>query len=306
MRKKDKIMYYSIGQVGYFYSNYIKYLGNSIFDVVSFVFGKTLLNRVLFNYSFLYNVFNTNKIKPIGLQILIGQSFYFIKHSFMLFNKISNYVKNNYNNSWCNNLFSNVSYLNYLNINHIKKLVFNNVSSLYFLNHVDDYNYLKNLNKKNNYVIYRGSFLDEGVKYSNLIFPMATFFEENLSYKSFSGLNVKTRKVVSTNIYKNKDFFFFLNNLLFKIYKSNIFSVINFKILYKYFKFLYINFNCINYSLYKKLLLPEDKKYKLLLENKIFNSLIINYYKTDVYSKNSKNISLASLEYLKTIITYIK
>ena len=47
-------------------------------------------------------------------------------------------------------------------------------------------------------------------------------------------------------------------------------------------------------------------KLNFVIENKIFNSLIINYYKTDVYSKNSKNIALASLEYLKTIITYIK
>lgn len=47
-------------------------------------------------------------------------------------------------------------------------------------------------------------------------------------------------------------------------------------------------------------------KFNFIIENKIFNSLIVNYYKTDVYSKNSKNIALASLEYLKTIITYIK
>ena len=202
-----------------------------------------------------------------------------------------------------------MSILNYLNLNHLKKFVFNNkYSSLYFLNNVDNYYFLKNINKENNFIVYRGSFFDEGAKYSDLIFPSTTFFEENLNYKSFEGLNVYTRKVVSTNFYNNKEFFFFfLNNLKVKFFKLNLFSIINFKLLFKYFKFLSINFPFINYFFDKKFLkLNEFKNYKFLVENKIFNSVIINYYKTDVYSRNSKNISLASLEYLKTIITYIK
>ena len=86
----------------------------------------------------------------------------------------------------------------------------------------------------------------------------------------------------------------------------NLFSIINFTILCKYFKFLRVNFFSVNYFFNKGVNLKVINSYKFLVENKIFNSLIINYYKTDVYSRNSKNISLASLEYLKTIITYSK
>ena len=70
---------------------------------------------------------------------------------------------------------------------------------------------------------------------------------------------------------------------------------------------MHLDFNCKNFSLNViKTLKLNNINNKFLIENKIFNSIIINYYKTDVYSRNSKNISLASLEYLKTIITYIK
>jgi NADH dehydrogenase/NADH:ubiquinone oxidoreductase subunit G len=209
MRKKDKITFYSIGNVGYFYSNYFKYLGNSVLEIIKFIFGKTELNKQVFNiFSFDVNIFN-KKFKPSGLNILIGQSFYFIKNSFMLYNKLKLYVYDNFNFSWCSNLFSNVSVLNYLNLNHLKRFVFNNKSGLYFLNNVDNYYYSKNINKENNFIIYRGSFFDETARYSDLIFPSNTFFEENLNYKSFDGLNVYTRKVVSTNLYNNKEFFFF-------------------------------------------------------------------------------------------------
>jgi len=310
LRKKERILFFSIGNVGYFYSNCFKILGNSISDVVNFIYGKTFLNIQLYNESsFNINIFN-KYIKPSGLQILIGQSFYFVKNSYNLYLKLKNYIFKYFNFSWCNNLFSNVSILNYLNINHLKKFIFYNFSSFYFLNNVDNYYFLKNLDNINNkdmenFVVYRGSFFDEGVKRSNLVFPSSTFFEENYNYKSFNGLNLFTRKVISNNFYNNKEFFFFLNNLKFKFFKSYLFSIINFKVLFKYFKFLYIDFN---YKVYNNFnfYLNNILSYKFLIENKLLNSLIINYYKTDVYTRNSKNITLASLEYLKTIITYNK
>ena len=69
---------------------------------------------------------------------------------------------------------------------------------------------------------------------------------------------------------------------------------------------MYLDFCCKNFILNINVLKLNYKNNKFLIENKILNSFIINYYKSDVYSKNSKNIFLASLEYLKTIITYIK
>jgi hypothetical protein len=92
MRKKEIISFFSIGINGFYYSNLIKHLGNSIKDIINVVKGRTLLNKELHFLSFDLNVFNTFKIKPIGLQILIGQSFYSIKNSFYLFKILQNYV----------------------------------------------------------------------------------------------------------------------------------------------------------------------------------------------------------------------
>jgi hypothetical protein len=309
LRKKDKILFFSIGNNGYFYSNYFKILGNNVFDVLNFIYGKTFLNVQLHdNRLFNMNIFN-NYSKPYSLQILIGQSFYFVKNSFYLYNKIKEYILKHFNYSSCFNLFSNVGILNYLNISHLKHFVFNGNSSFYFLSNVDNYYFLKNLDIKHNidnFIVYRGSFFDEGVKRSDLVFPSSTFFEENYNYKNFSGLNLFTRKVVSNNFYNNKEFFFFLNTLKYKIFKSNLFSIVNFKLLLKYFKFLYIDFNYKIFSNLKLNLKLNNIVFKFLIENKIFNSLIINYYKTDVYSRNSRNLTISSLEYLKTILTYNK
>jgi hypothetical protein len=97
LRKKDKISFYCIGNIGYFYSNSFKFLGNSVLDVINFIYGKTILNKEIFNiFSFDLNIFN-KKIKPYGLQVLIGQSFYFIKNSFILFNNLKAYIQKNFN-----------------------------------------------------------------------------------------------------------------------------------------------------------------------------------------------------------------
>jgi hypothetical protein len=92
LRKKDNITFFSIGINGFYYSNVIKHLGNSVNDIVNFIKGKTLLNKELYFLSFGYNIFNNHKIKPIGLQVLIGQSFYLIRNSFYLFKVLQNYI----------------------------------------------------------------------------------------------------------------------------------------------------------------------------------------------------------------------
>jgi len=128
-----------------------------------------------------------------------------------LYNKIKYYITKYCSFSKCSNLFTNSSILNFLNISHIKQFLFQNKSSFYFLNNVDNYYFLKSLDfiKKDNFVAYKGSFFDEGAKRSDLIFPSSTFFEENYNYKSFNGLNLSTKKVISNKFYNNKQFFFF-------------------------------------------------------------------------------------------------
>jgi hypothetical protein len=303
MRKKEKIKFFSLGISGFYYSNSIKHLGNSVKDVIDFIKGKTLLNKELHSLVFNFNVFNTLKLKAISFQILVGQSFYVIKNSFYLFKMLQNYVLKYCIFSKCNNLFVNVGYLNYLNSNYIKKKIDLEKQSFYFLNNVDNFNFLNKI-KNNNFIVYRGCFFDEGAKKSNLVFPNLTFFEDNLKYKNYIGLTLYTRKVVSNTVLNNKEFFYLLNIFKYQFFKNNIYIVINFKTLLKYFSKFFVNFVCYNFN--NKSFFIKNEKLKFLIENKLFSSLIINFYKTDVYSRNSKNVSLASLEYLKMITTYIK
>ena len=51
LRKKEKIKLFSIGNVGYFYSNCFKILGNNVLDVLNFIYGKTFLNTQLYSES---------------------------------------------------------------------------------------------------------------------------------------------------------------------------------------------------------------------------------------------------------------
>jgi hypothetical protein len=198
----------------------------------------------------------------------------------------------------------NVGLLNYFNNNYIKKVVDFVKPGFFFLNSVDSFNSINKISSKNSFVVYRGSFFDEGAKKSDLVFPNLTFFEDNLKNKNYYGLNSFTRKVVSNSIFNNKEFFYLLNIFKYQFFKNNVFTIINFKVLFKYFSKFFINFVCNSFT--NKIVLFKNNSVKFLIENRLFNSLVINYYKTDVYSRNSKNISLASLEYLKTIITYIK
>lgn len=47
------------------------------------------------------------------------------------------------------------------------------------------------------------------------------------------------------------------------------------------------------------------KNFSLEFENKLFNSLVYNYYKYDVISKNSKNLNLASIEFINSLTILI-
>jgi Molybdopterin oxidoreductase len=303
-RRKEQIKFFSIGITGYYYSNNIKHIGNNVNDIMKLLLGKTVFSKELFFLSFEYSQFNFF-LKPIGLQILVGQTFFSIKNAFYLFKVLKNYVNKYCNNSWCNVLIFDVGKINFLFSNYIKKPI-NFINNMFlFLNNVDTFNFLNKFIDKNNYIVYRGCFFDEGANKSNLIFPNLTFFEDNLKYKNYYGLNSVTRKVVSNQIFNNKEFFYLLNILKYKFFKNNLYKIINFKILFKYFSKFYINFVCNKFN-NKSIVVIEKNKLSFNIENKLFNSLIINFYKNDVYSRNSKNISLASLEYLKTITTYIK
>jgi hypothetical protein len=84
----------------------------------------------------------------------------------------------------------------------------------------------------------------------------------------------------------------------------------NFKKILSYFDFIKIDWN-YNLSYYNKGILSKIDFLKFylneiyFLKDFVFNSMIYNYYKSDIYSINSKNMHLSSLDYLVRLKSFI-
>lgn len=303
---KNKIKIYSFGIYGYYNKYFIQVIGNSIFDLVKFFNGSSILNKILNFRSFFFCGFSFF-LKLFGVFFIFGRSFY-LKISSFLFNylKFSFLVK--FKSSFCFNLITTVGLLNYLSI------IFKNkfINSDFILN--NGFIFLENTGKNNvkvggnNFIVYRGLFFDDIVNSFNLIIPTLSFFEAESKYLNFVGLLKKTKKVVDFNesILTDNEFFdclIFFKNLIFKNFFFNFFPIKKFKI---FFLFLNIDFLNINYELNFRIdLILINLKLKSNVVNEILHSFIINYYKSDIYSKNSKNLCLASFEYLSMLNTYL-
>jgi hypothetical protein len=284
------------------------FVGNKVFDFKDFIISKNKINLNLFYLKFIFVIFNFN-IKLLNLNFIFGLNFlksnnYILKN---LINKLFfNYSK--YLN--INTLISNLTYLNFFEIglkfNKSQVMNFNNSFILFY--NIDNEIFLKNLidNNLNIFLVYIGSFFDISAKVSNLIFPINLFFEYNGLFLNFEGKLRKLVKVINNNIYNSKDLFkslFIFMSL--KIKKNILILKIFFKIL-KYFKKFLINWDfSIDYSRIDLFLLKNKfyffySNYKQI-ENKLIDSFIYNYYKTDVITKNSKNLTLASIDFINNL-----
>jgi hypothetical protein len=178
-------------------------------------------------------------------------------------------------------------------------------TNLIFLDNVDNFKYLNKIFSIKDFIVYKGFFFNQGAKKANLIFPSLTFFEDNLNVVNYRNDYNKTKKITNleTIVLNSKKFYFFLN-FFFEYFYLNNFSYINF-----FFKILrFFNFLHLNYKIAKCKIVKYEYYFQtnINIYNKIFSSNIINYYKNDVYSLNSKNLYLASLEYLKILVNFNK
>jgi anaerobic selenocysteine-containing dehydrogenase len=200
------------------------------------------------------------------------------------------------------NINSNIGTINFL----YGENLFSNYnlmeSNFIFLEALDESLFINKLKNYNNFIVYHGSFFDISAKYANLIFPSLTFFEDIYKCVNYQGFLRKTNLVVKTSydILSNTEFF----KVLIFFNKNISKNKLNFSKCLKYFKFLNVNFH---FNLYKDYgVLNYNYFNKILLENVIFTSSIYNFYKTDYYSRNSKNLHLASMEYMKTVNIFNK
>lgn len=210
---------------------------------------KILINILEGKHSFC-KFFKKSK-KPI---IILGNDFLKEKNNFFLFNYLKKLLfllfKNNI--KIINTLQSEISFINFLEINFKQKKIINNknIHFLFLYNTDLKYNKFKKLISNNPFIIYQGHHFTENAQNSNLILPGLLFLEKNSIYMNIEGLVQKTQKVLKIknlqkcdkNIFKNLlNYFNFkiidylpLNNLYVYLKKNNIIIYNNYIKFYKY------------------------------------------------------------------------
>lgn len=296
----DNLKFYGFGVNSSYLNLPITIYGNSIFNLLSIIKSKIIFNKELLFKSYNYSTFNVF-LKKDKFSFFFGIGFFYFFNSSNLLDLFRVWINKNFFSN-ISVIFPFVGYISFFEFNGLFNKILLNKNNFIYLSNVDDINFLNKFVKLNSLYIYNGSFFDEGAKLSNLIIPSFTFFENDYEYLNIEGRLRKSLRVLSStyNLIIDFNFFNFLN--IFKeLYVINNFSVFrNWIKIFKYFDFLLLNFN-LNLN-FKKLYNFEIKTIKNSLRNLIedlnSNSFVYNYYKLDVYSRNSNTLHLASFDYL--------
>jgi len=301
--KHNNIKFFNIGPLTSYSLIKIKNQGNSVYDIISVLKGKNSLNLLFFFKTYLNSVF-LNLLKSSNIYFLFGQGFYNSTNNFFLFDYCKSFLQKFFFSSYVSNLFSAVGVINQLIVAtvYVSKTLFASNSFIY-LESIDDSLFINKINTSSgNFITYRGHFFDSTAKISNLIFPSLSFFEDKGMFYNFKGSAKSTKKVVHNEHNILSNFYQYLLNFYNFYFLNNFCSVKNIFSLLRFFDFLLIDFKHIPLSniVYKSANYNASKIY----DNTILSSIVFNFYKTDSYSRNSKNLHLASLDYLKLIGTY--
>ena len=291
--------------------NYISYpiinLGNSLKNLVRILNGLNLVNKY-FLFNNFYNLVVFNNFNKLSTQMLLGDS---------IVNRLDSKSINNILLFWLNqlNIKNNINFLqrnlgriNYLetyinNLNIIKKK--RNNKNFFYLLGIDNFNL-----KKQNFNVFQGFFyISKLFNNINLIFPTSIYTEQITSYINLEGRFRYTNKV--TNCFKfifvDQDIVKTFSIILLKFFSynfskiNNFYKIINFfKNIINYFKSYLLNFKN-NLTLYEKDNFCRNYLFHIKLNfnaNKIFNTIIsrviFNFYNSDIFSKKSKTMILAS------------
>ena len=313
-QRNDTLRFFAFGLVNHYTNLPIINLGNDYYECFDILKGKSLINKLLFNHTQVFNfyVYAANyNFTSVALIFGISASKFFKLH--YLFD---NFVRKHFLFSRASIVYPFSGFLNYFELNN---KTYNNVINLFsnknfiFLHKVDERLFINLINRyKNNFIIYNGSHFDYGAKQSNICLPALTHFEDNFFYINIEGKLLMTKKVISNNnnIYSVNEIFRLFNIFLRKFMPNNIYmGLITDKIL-SYFEFLKFDFDILKFykyetKLYSKYNLVNYNNYNrsifYLQENNIFSSFIYNYYKTDFFSRNSKTLTLASTNYVNNL-----
>jgi NADH dehydrogenase (ubiquinone) Fe-S protein 1 len=271
-------------------------------------------SNINLNYDFIHLSNNSNNI----FKILEGKHFY---SSFINSTKIINGINSYLDNS----VFSNLYFLNNLNIKNSFVLPTSSLVTLFdfgYQNYSINYKknnlknnilYLYNIeNKKKEFeeskvIIYHGTNINEELKkISHYILPSTSFFEENLLFTNLLGYSQNTNIAVSTlptQFFSINELFLNLNNELFKLLtkiktNNNIFSIIKSSITSNNLNILFFNkiypYSKVNYYF-------NNFKFETNYKQNIYNKYSINsefmedYYKVNNIILNSETLQKSSI-----------
>jgi len=304
---KGNLSIFSIGLVNQYVNLPIHNIGNKISDAINMLKGKLTANVSIFNrmQTITTNVFACSN-KLMSIAVIFGiSSGHVLKTKPLFINFASKHFVN-----YCVGVIppyvGHVNYFELINIRDNSLYLSNNVFA--YLHKVDEKLILDSICRKNNYIVYNGSHFDISVKYCNLFLPSFTHLEESQDFINLEGKRFISNKVksLSNEVLTTQELFRLLNIINNKSMKANFHvGLISGKIL-SYFDFLKLDFNCLeiynnrNTSIGSCLGI-HDKPSNMVLQDNIFSSFIYNYYKTDFICRTSKNLTLASTEYLRNL-----
>lgn len=302
----DKLSFYGFGLNSAYLNLPIKLYGNSFFGLISILKSRILFNKDLLFDRYNFSVFN-NFLKKDRIIFFFGIKFFYIFKSSFYLSLFKRWINDNFYSN-ISVIFPFVGYLNFFELNSGLNNIYLDRFNFIYLSNVDDVNFLNMLKNEINYIIYKGSFFENGAKSSDLIIPSYTFFESDNEYINIEGRLRRSLRVLSSNhnLISDFDLFNFLN--IFKnIYVSNNFSIFkNFKMILKFFDFLKLDFR-LNIE-FTKILNLQFMFCKVfgseIFENLCLDSFVLNYYKMDVYSRNSNILHSASFDYLVKLNTF--
>lgn len=294
----DNLRFYGFGLNSSYLNLPIHLNGNSVYNLVSVLQSKFLFNKEVLFSSYNFSIFN-NFITRDKFVFFFGINFFF--NSSYLLDLFKQWIKLNFVFN-ISIIFPFVGYLSFFEINGGLNKFFFDKFNFFYLSNVDDQNFLNNIINVDSYTVYSGSFFENGARLANLIVPSHTFFESDYIYLNIEGRVRKSLRAVSSSNTLISDFNFFNFLKIFKdLYVKHNFSIFkNFFSIFKYFDFFSLNFDLnlkikklYNYKAFYKLI-----ENNIILEKSNLNSFVYNYYKLDVYSRNSNTLHLASFDYL--------
>lgn len=294
----DNLKFYGFGINSSYLNLPVNLYGNSLFQLLNLLKSKSIFNKDVLFGSYSYAVFN-NHIKRDKIIFFFGVSFFYGCNN--LFDSFKGWINKNFDLNYAV-VFPFSGYLSFFEENSgFNKFLFNKFN-FFFLSEVDDLNFLNSFNGLNYFSVYKGLFYDNGASVSNLIIPSFSFFERTTYYLNIEGKLRRSLRMLTSDkdLISDKELFFLLRVFKDLYLRHNYSFFKNWERVMKYFDFLTLDFDM---KLRFEPIQLYNYKYISKSNHHFFNDLtlsstVLNYYKIDAYSRNSRILSSVAFDYL--------